>query len=306
MTLSNNLITSQLIAQFPNMSKTAHNWISCTPECKWAQDYFSYLNKQLSCLKRKQQDRMIRKLVSPRDGEYYEAIAEIAYIALWNHLGWPFKKDPSIGGKTPDFKVTYDENSNFIFDVTVVRHNHPHKPIIIEKKSLCTDPIEQSHRFLMKIEERFRKYQQICISCNTPLVIAFFLYASEDQFYLDDFQLERALYGEQTINVTTRETYHQPKIMRTKHGESKVGILTFDEYKPLSAIIVCSLEFCRASNKLQQSPKPHYPLKAKLTFGIYHNPFGEWANKKKSPFPSKRSIKGLIDVQLKTLYGQEV
>lgn len=305
-----NQIRPQLIDQFPDMSETARKLISLIPQCKWVENYFSYLNENLRCLKSKQRDDIIRRLVSTEDEKYHEAIAELAYISLWKHLSWSFEKDPNIGGQTPDFKVS-GENFGFFCDVAVVRHNNPHEHVIIEKKEdlatplpPCTDPIpiEQSHRFLMKIEEKFRKYQQICISCNTPLVIAFFLYDSADQFYLDDFQLARALYGEQTINFTTGEEYHQPKIMRTEHGESKVGILTFDEYKPLSAIIVCKQEFYRTSNELQLNPEPRYPLKCTFTFSVYPNPFGEWTDERKNPFPKEEfSVNGLVDIHSKTI-----
>lgn len=284
------------------MSKTARNWISRIPECKWLQDYFSELNKGLNCLKRKQRKDIIRRLVSQRDGEYHEAIAELAYILLWNHLGWPFEKDLCINGKTPDFKVSLG-NTFFICDATIVRHNHPHEPKIIEAREDLTTPlppatIEQSHRFLMKIKEKFEKYG------NFPLVIGFYQGKSEDEFYLDDFQLRNALFGEERINFGTWEVYHQAKIINTEHGELKVGVFTFDEYRPLSAVIVCTQESYPISDERLQTPKPHY----KFSFSIYPNPLGEWADKRMNPFPPEGlSVDGLIDIQLnKPMYAQEV
>lgn len=306
-------ITPQLIEQFPNMSETARNWISIIPECKWMQDYFCHLNECLNPLKKKQKIDIIRRLASPEDGKYHEAIAELAYISFWKYLGWPFEKDPHVGGKTPDFKVPFD-NSFFFCDVGVVRHNHPYEPKTIETlEDLATPlplpeiPIEQSHRFLTKLNDKFRKYLQICAPYNTPLVIAFFQYRFEDQFFLDEHQLKVALFGDEKVNFSTGERYHQPKIINTEHGELKVGVFTFDEYKPLSAIIVCTQESYPISDERLQTLKPHYPLKFKFTFSIYPNPFGEWADKRMNPFPPEGlSEDGLIDIEFKTIYGQEV
>ena len=312
----NDIITPELIKQYPNMNRTLRNWILWIPECEWVRDYFRGLDEGLGLLEVRELGEIINRLASEKEGEYHEAIAEIAYILLWKHLGWSFKKDPRINGKTPDFVVIPDgsKDLSFICDSTVVRHNHPHETTLIEtledlKKPLPleTAPIQQEGRFLMKIKEKFEKYKQISIDTNAPLVIGCFLEKVEDSLFLDDFQVENALFGYETVNFTTGEFYHMPKIIDTEHGKAKVGIFAFDEYKPQTAIIVCGQESYRTSHEKLQHPKPHYPLKAKLSFDIYINPLGVWADEKKNPFPAEgHSVDGLIDIQFKTMYAQVV
>ena len=154
------------------------------------------LNEALGRLTIKEQNKIIGRLVSSKDETYYEAIAEIVYILLWQHLSWDFDKDPLINKKSPDFRVISDKTScsSFLCDVTVVRHNHPHETKVIETTKdfhtplpLVTVPIEQLQRFLMKIREKFEKYKEISISRNCPLVIAFFIQDFENAFFLIGF-----------------------------------------------------------------------------------------------------------------------
>lgn len=170
----NGLITPELIAKYPTMSDTARTWISLIPKCKWIEDYFGWLNKQLCYLKPQHRKEVMKRLVSRDDNDYYEAIAEFVYMAFWNYLKWPFEKNPKIGKLTPDFKVNFDkkDNNSFLCDVTVVRHNHPHDTVVISGKTgnitingktidrntqklpLVSKPIQQAHRFLMKVKDR--------------------------------------------------------------------------------------------------------------------------------------------------------
>lgn len=296
------------------MSNTARNRISCIPECKWVEEYFAFLNKQIQSLSEKQKRDIISRIVSSDDNQYHEAIAELVYIAFWNKLNWSFEKDPEINGKTPDFKVCFDKehNRSFLCDVTVVRHNHPHQDQridfdektgittitvdgkVVDELPLITEPIDQAHRFLMRIKEKFENYRNILN--DIPFVICF--YQFEDTFYLNDFQITNALFGDLKLDFKTGESWHQPSIQTTKHNQNvKRGIFGFEEYKPLMAIITCEQEFYQTSNTIIDKPKPHYPQKAKFSFGIYANLLGEWANKDNNPFSLLGfPVNGLIDV----------
>ncbi len=303
--MNDNLITPQLIKQYPNMSKTARAWISLIPRYKCVNDYFSGLNEGLSLLKIKERNNIINRLVSEDDEMFFGAVAEIAYILFWNNLGWEFVKDPDIEDKVPDFKVIYCKKTclHFLCDVTVVRHNHPHQAKVIKTlEDLATPlpipehPIEQSHRFLMKLNEKWKKYKDVSLSSNAPLVIAFFLEKFEDRFYLDEWQVTKALFGDETVNFSTNEVVHMPRIARTAHGESRVGVFAFDdgEHGSLAAVIVCEQELTLTS-------------KAKFTFNIYLNPFGELADGRKNPFPADGgSLDGVVGIQFKAIHGQEV
>lgn len=308
----NDLITPKLITQYPTMSATARNWISRISDCKWVEDYFAFLNKQLSCLSNEGRKDIRSRLVSSNDNQYYEAVAELVYIAFWNRLKWRFEKDPKINGKTPDFKVFYDNSLCFYCDVTIARlsrkDNSKYKPMTLDElkrqlqlpqqekeKCLPTEPIEQAHRFLTEIDQKVKKYREI--STNVPFVICFFIYGLENLFYLDDFQIRNALLGKLTISFTNGEVWHQPSIQITEHNQAaNNGIFGFEENKILTAVIICTQEFYTTSNKTLTKPKPHYPRKAKFSFSIYANPLGAWANKEKNPFSSSGlSVNGLAD-----------
>lgn len=319
MQLSNDLINPKLITHYPNMSDTARNWIARISECEWVEDYFNFLNRQLLSLKGSQRNEILTRIVSPNDTQYHEAIAELIYVAFWNHLKWPFEKDPKINGKTPDFKVNFDKkcNQSFLSEVTVVRHKHPRSNIVFDVQSGSiksikidgkiidkntqglppeTTPIEQAHRFLMKIKEKFDKYSEILH--NNLFIICFFIHNRMDDFYLDDFQINNALFGDLVVNFDNGERWHQPSIQTTQHNqEVERGIFPFEKYKLLTAVIICSQSFYSTSKTKLKVPRPHYPQKAKFGFSIYANPLGKWANKEKNPFSlSGLPVNGVIDI----------
>ena len=310
----NDLISAKLTTQYPAMSATAKNWISGISECKWIEEYFCWLNNQLIHLRPKQRKQIIERLVSEHDTKYHESIAEIVYIAFWNYVNWSFDKDPKINGKTPDFRVFYGEDNKYSFlcDVTVVRHNQPHHDLVIDGKRgimtmdgkpidelpVATQPINQSHRFLMRIKEKLDKYRQILTIEDKPFVICFFQYKFEDILYLDDFQIRNALFGDLTVNFRTGEFWHQPSIDITQHDQKvNRGIFGFEEYSHVAAVIVCKQEFHPTSNIMLERPKPHYPQKAKFSFAIYSNPLGKWTHRDDNPFSLLGlPVNGLKDV----------
>ena len=154
----------------------------------------------------------------------------------------------------------------------------------IDKLPPATNKINQSHRPLMRINEKLNKYRHILTVEDRPFVICFFQYGF-DRFYLDDFQIRNALFGDLTINFGTGEFWHQPSIGTTQHNPKVYrGIFEFKEYSHLAAVIVCKQEFYRTSNIMLEKPKPHYPQKAKFSFAIYANPLGKWARRDNNPF----------------------
>ena len=232
---------------------------------------------------------------------------------MWDSVKWRFEKDPKINGKTPDFRVSYggDSKYSFLCDVTVVRHDHPHNDLVfdgktgkmtmdgkpIEKLPPATQPIDQSHRFLMRINEKLDKYRQILTIEDKPFVICFFQYKFEDFFYMDNFQIMNALFGDLTVSFRTGEFWPQPSIDITQHDQKvKRGIFGFEEYSHIGAVIVCKQEFFPTSDRMLEKPKPHYPQKAKFSFDIYVNPLGKWTYDD-NPFSFVGfPVNGLMDV----------
>jgi len=294
------MINPNLISKYPNMSATARRWISNISECTWIKDYFSFLNKQLAYLKGKQRKDIITRIGSPDDKQYYEAIAELVYIAFWKYMKWSFEKDPNINEKKPDFKVTFgrEGQDTFLCEVAVVRHNHPRYDVVMDGKTgamtmkgkpinklpVVPVPLEQAHRFLMKLEEKLDNYRQILTTQQMPFVVCFFRYG-ENILYLDDHQIRNALFGDPIFNFSTGELWHQPNIQSTRYGQ-KVhrGIFGFEEYKHLTAVIDCAQECYQTTNIMLKEPKPHYPQKAKFRFAIYVNPLGRWSHRDNNPF----------------------
>jgi hypothetical protein len=288
---SNYLIHPKLIQQYSSINPTARNLIAQIPEGGWAKDYVDFLNKQLRRLKRKQRKEIIKRIAGSTDAQYYEAVAELVYIGFWDHLKWSFEKDPTVGVLTPDFKVFYGREDSFFFcDVTVARHDRPPKRIVlnseiindIPKLPIVTQPLQQAHRFLMKIQDKVNKYRTAL--GQHPLVICFFVYGHENQFYLDDFQIRNALFGDLKLNFSTGETWYEPISKHTAHGRSDEGIFGFDKYKIVAGVVVCTEEFCQIPSTLPNKPRPQHAWKVKFSFRVYCNPLGLWADKEKDPF----------------------
>ena len=288
---SNDLIHPKLIEQYPSMNHTARSLIVRIPEGGWAEGYVDFLNMQLRRLARKQRKEITNRIVGPTDAKYYEAVAELVYIALWDHLKWSFEKDPTVGTRTPDFKVSYGREANYFFcDVTVVRHDHPVKRVVLNSKSLkeiqklppVTQPIQQAHRFLMKIQEKLNKYRTRLGHDN--LVICFFAYGHENLFYLDDFQIENALFGDRKLDFRTGQSWYEPSTQATAHGTSDVGIFGFEEYKVVAAVVICSEEFCQTPTTVPKDPARGCSWKVRFGFRVYCNPLGGWATREKDPF----------------------
>jgi hypothetical protein len=287
----NDLIHPKLIEQYPSMNATARNLISGIPEGGWAKDYVHFLNTQLGRLTRKQRKGMISRIASTTDAAYYEAVAELVYMAFWDHLRWPSEKDPTLGEQTPDFKVSYGrEATHFFCDVTVVRHDRPPRRIVlnseglnnIPKLPLVKEPLQQAHRFLMKIQEKFNKYESAL--GDDPLVICLFVYGHENLFYLDDFQVRNALFGDLKLNLGTDELWYEPGSELTAHGSSDKGIFGFDQYKIISAVLVCTEEFYQTRSGGPREPMRVNSWKVRFGFHIHCNPLGGWATEEKNPF----------------------
>jgi hypothetical protein len=300
----NDLIHPKLIEQYPSMNATARNLISGIPEGGWAKDYVDFLNTQLARLPRKQRKGMINRIASTSDAAYYEAVAELVYIALWDHLRWPFEKDPTLGEQKPDFKVSLSKQQPncFFCDVTVVRHNHPEKLVVLNSETLndipelppAKQPIQQAHRLLMKIQEKFNKYRRTLN--DHPFVICFFKYGHEDVIYLGDFQVRNALFGDLKLDFRTGGTWYEPNIQTTAHGKSDVGVFAFDEYESVVAVVVCREEFYQVSDSLPSGSVSQRPWKVKFGFSVYSNPLGAWAVKEDNPFSRAGfPVNGLVD-----------
>ncbi len=294
------LLSSNLVAQYPNMSKTARNWISAIDKLAWVKDYFDFLNSKLVLLPEGRQEDLFNRIVSPDDDAFWGTNGELIYCGFWDYLKWPFEKDPSLNGKNPDFKVCFDKEMEKVFlsDVTLVTHNYPHidkeidfnqetgSLIIkeggkeVEKLSPVKDPIEQAQRFLMKIAEKFEKYENLITQIKTPFIVCFIIIGFDDNFFLDDFQIQKALFGDLTYGWTSKKLWYQPSMKTTKHGNEVVqGIFTTDEFKSLSAVIICRLEF--VNNK------------AEFKFSVCVNPLGEWGSRRINPFSLFLTISGI-------------
>lgn len=300
----NYLIHPKLVRQYPSMNATARKLISGIPEGGWAKDYVHFLNTQLGRLTRKQRKGMINRIASTTDAAYYEAVAELVYLAFWDHLRWPFEKDPMLGEQTPDFKVSFSKQQPncFFCDVTVARHNHPEKPVVLKSETLndipelppAKQPIQQAHRLLMKIQEKFNKYK--CTLKDQPFAICFFNYGHEDLFYLGDFQIRNALFGDLKLDFRSGRTWYEPSIQTTTHGKSDVGVFGFDEYKSVAAVVVCREEFYQVSDTLPSESVSQQSWKVKFGFSVYSNPLGAWAVKEDNPFSRAGfPVIGLVD-----------
>ena len=64
----NDLISANLVKRYPAMNPTAKNWISGISECKWIEEYFCWINDQLTHLRPKQRRQIINRIVSGDEG----------------------------------------------------------------------------------------------------------------------------------------------------------------------------------------------------------------------------------------------
>ena len=280
-----------LLDEYPSMSTTARNWMSAAPKEQWVKDYFDFLNRQLCSLELRQRQEMVRRIVASSDNKFHEAIAELVYVALWNHLKWPFNKDYQIAGQKPDFRVSFrgPQASFFYSDVTVVRHNHPQRPHKVEldgrgkiaKLPVVTEPIQQAHRFIMKIKDKFKRYSSKI--GEIPFLVCFFQSGFEDCFYLDDFQIQSALFGDLKLDFDTGELRYEPSIQNTAHDTRTHGVFGFEEYKSLTAVIACKEEFYASRGIGCRDERQGYH-KPRFGFTVYSNPLGVWAASGINPF----------------------
>lgn len=319
--MQKDLISDKLISQYPNMNHPARNLISAISKSPSVVAYIAWLNGQLTYLVPKQRIELLKRIVSQHANSYHEAIAELVFIALWRKLGWPFEKDPEIYGKKPDFKVFYEkgDNSFFISEITVIRHNHPYKEIEINgdfaeinnekdknKFPTITQPITQSHRVLMRIGEKFEKYKNILK--GNPFVLCIYIPGHPDTFFISDFQIRNALFGEKTINFTTGECSHKCKSMETEHKQNvEIGVFGFEKYNELNSIIVCKELYPQVTYTNGDNKEISDFWKLTPSFDIYANPLGLWANKQNNPFLAKDfPINGVTNEDILKFYDPKI
>ncbi len=289
------------------MGSEARNLFSLMKKDGPVKEYAAYLNEQISSLKPKMQKDAFGKIVGSSNSQFIECIAELTAMSLWKHFKWDYEKDSKINGKTPDFKVTIDSNNSFIAEVTILRSNHPHREILIKRerrnifdliKSVfaknpikqkliiqnqitgeilkklppATQPIEQSNRVNVEINQKFHKYNGIIKTLDMPFIICFYQPKFKDYFYIDDFQINNALYGNKKINFSTGETFHYPEISRDSFGNPiSEGIFCFKEYSNLTAIVFIIKQFSIEKQKYI------------FLVSIYSNPLGKWGRIENNP-----------------------
>jgi hypothetical protein len=291
-------ITPELIDQYPDMNSAARNNISAIRKSPWVRDYFCWLNKVLACLKRVEREKMVSRMIAKGEGSYHEVVAEIVFLDLWNWLRWRFTKDPTKSNKTPDFEVHYGAHhkSSFVCEVSVIRHDHPHAFTMIDEKGVIrvngeivkelpviTDPIDQVHRIIMKIDQKQKKYSAVLE--NTPIVVGLFQYGFENQFYMDEFQFKNALYGDLKCNFVSNEISHQPSVHTSESNqEIKRGLFGFEEYSHIAAVIVCCEDFYKFNIPQTKYSTSQEWWKLRYGFTIYSNPQSAWAQQKLNPF----------------------
>ncbi|MCP4566905.1 MAG: hypothetical protein GY841_04920 [FCB group bacterium] len=271
------------------MNSAARNNISAISECAWVQEFFCWINKELSSLKHTDARNMVARMVGKKEGVFQEALAEIVFMALWKKLGWDFNKDPKVQGHRPDFQLTIGNNnqSSMIAEISIIRQNHDHYSKFVDgdwkmrvngkivDKWPIVKPTDQAHRVIMKVDQKYKKY--FSLLGGQPLVVGLYQSGFRNKFYLDNSQFQSALYGDLKINFGTGETWRQPAIQVSESGnELQRGLFGFEEeYKNIVAVIVCSEEFYKCDNHNDKAIIDSEWRKAKFWFTIYLNPLCE-------------------------------
>lgn len=299
------ILTPELLYNSPNLNKYIKNLLSIIDKDRSAYNYIQYLNKALEMINNiHKKKKLFGKLTGATEDRCIEAIAELSYMWLWKHLGWNFEFEPNIETKTPDFKVTTDENNCFIAEVTILRSNHPHRETIIsyddgkiiikdkntgeilEKPPSAPQPIEQYKKIIYEIDQKYKKYLPV-IKNKLPFIICFYLPDTKSEFYINDFQIERALFGEQTMVINKNDIENSeyglyPKKNKGQYGNDiYTGIFCFEEYSDVTAILFINNEY--------------YNNKYSFGLKIYLNPFGVWHNASGNPFTKKGLLVNDVD-----------
>jgi len=292
------------------MNNTAHKWISGINKHPSHKKYIDWLNNEISFLDAKDRADIVSRIASQSDSSYHGAISELVYAAFWKHLKWNYTKEYILMEKTPDYKVTFDASNNqsFIGEVSVVTHNHPHQKseflesgqILVDGKPAdelptITNPIDQAHRFAMKLGQKYKKYKDIID--NKPFVICLYIHGFENNFYLSDFHINKALYGNLNFSFSDGETFYQPTVFKGQHNQNEYnGIFAFEDFAKLSAVIICREEWYPIETHNIEGTNQLDEFKSSYSFSISVNPFGCWPTITHNPFQNARlSVSGLID-----------
>ena len=304
------LLNIGLIKNNPNINESAFNLISRASNIPSYKEYVNWLNSLISELNVEDGVDIISRITSQSENSFYGAVAELVFGAFWKHLKWPFNKAPSIGNRTPDFRVIFDSDKKqqFICEISVVTHNQPHHNIerdcetgqitvdgiSVDKLPTLQGPIKQTHRFAVKLCEKFRKYIKL-LNC-TPFVMGLYVHGINNH-YLSDFQLYNALFGKKTISFPSGQQFFRPSLSKSRYAQNEYdGVFAFEEFKGLSAVIICRENWHESTSQDVVDLELPINFKAKYSFGVYVNPLGCWPKLSENPFHyAKFPVSGLID-----------
>ncbi len=292
------------------MNNTAYKWISGIDKHPSHKNYIDWLNNEISFLDAKDRADIVSRITSQSDNSYHGAISELVYAAFWRHLKWNYMKDYILEKKTPDYKVTFDvtHDQSFISEISVVTHNHPHQKteflesgqILVDEKPAdelptITKPIDQAHRFAMKLGQKYDKYKDILDS--VPFVICLYIHGFDNNFYLGNFQINKALYGNLNFSFSDGQTSYQPTVLKGQHDQNEHnGIFAIEEFTNLSAVIICREEWYPIKTHDIEESNQLAEFKACYSFNISVNPFGCWPTITDNPFHNASlPVSGLIE-----------
>ncbi len=296
--MSHNYLNSELLISHPHMNNTAHKRISGIDKDSSCKNYIDWLNRVIFSLDAKDKKYIVSKMISQSDIDWHGAIGELVYAAFWKNLKWNFEKDPILKKKTPDYKVTFDEinNRSFIGEISVVTHNQPNQKneflesgqilvdgIPADELPTITEPIDQVHRFATKLGQKYDKYKDILD--NKPFVICFYIHEFENNFYLGNFQVNNALYGNLNISFLDGQTSFQPTVTKSQHNQNEYnGIFASEEYTKLSAVIICREKWDPIKTQNIKESDQLTEFKYSYSFSVSVNPFGCWPKINSNPF----------------------
>lgn len=306
MNKSNYILCPKLLSQGKSVNDYTKHLLIAMDEDSSVCNYVHHLYKSLRMIGAvKKQKEMCKRLVGEDEHRCIEAIAELTYLSLWKYCNWDFKFEPNIGSKTPDFKVFTDKTSCFIAEVTTIHSNHPHLETIsscvngkiifkdkntgkiLKKLPPATQTIEQHNKIIYEIDQKYKKYRPI-IENKLPFVICFFLPNYKSEFYINDFQIKTALFGEHMIiinknNIEKTEYEQYPSKQKGQYdNEIYTGIFCFERYSDLTAILFINIE-------------GYYNDKYSICLKIYLNPYGIWHNVSCNPFTKKGLSVSYVD-----------
>lgn len=221
---------------------------------------------------------LLGRLKSQEKNKKRSALGEIVFAGFFKRFNLNFLKDPEINGKTPDYKVYWNDKkdqSHFIFETTLLnpndfdrnRHRLPMNPLPLRPNDEVIEEdieINSTHRILMEVVQKYTKYKDYCLQNNVPIIIGLFPDFDLGEFYFDEFQIRNSLFGEATFNFIQQELELIAQEKPTAHGTGKIGIFSIKDFEHLASVIVC----------YQGNPNSD-PISPQISAmnSICHNPF---------------------------------